>query len=114
MKKSDLATIVLIAGFTTIVAFVLANVFLGDPNEESVSVKYLDVVSSELDQPDQELFNAQAVNPTVEIVVGSCSEGEQWDAGAGTCVSIAPATDPETIDPEDASTDQDTTPTTEQ
>jgi len=85
MKKSDLATIVLIAGFSTIIAFVLANAILGDPSEESVTVEYLDVISSDIAQPNRELFNAWAINPTVEIYVGQCQENETWD---GTqCVS---------------------------
>jgi len=98
MKKSDLATIVLIAGFSTIIAFVLANAILGDPSEESVTVEYMDVISSDIAQPDRELFNAWAINPTVEIYVGQCRENETWD---GTqCVSGEPETPP-TEDEED-------------
>ena len=87
MKKSDLATIILIAGFSTIVAFLLANVLLGDPNEESVKVQYLDVISSNIAQPDRELFNAEAVNPTVEVHVGQCNNNETWDGEARQCIN---------------------------
>jgi len=100
MKKSDLATIVLIAGFTTILAFVLANAILGDPSEESVTVEYMDVISSDIDQPDQELFNAWAINPTVEIYVGQCRDGEIWDSESKQCISSAPEPPP-TEDEED-------------
>lgn len=104
MKKSDIATVILIAGFSSIVAFVLANVFLGDPNDESVMVEYLPVISSDLSQPDPELFNSTAINPTVEVYIGQCKEGETWDSDAGSCVSNKPAGSDED---EDADSDED-------
>lgn len=90
MKKSDIAAVVLIAGVATVLAFILANVFLGDPSDEKVQVEYMDVISSEIAQPDEELFNAQAINPTVETYVGKCKDGETWDGTAGACVSNNP------------------------
>ena len=77
MKKTDFALVVLIAGFATILAFVLTNVFLGDPNEEKVTVQYMDVISSGIDKPSAELFNALAINPTVETYVGDPSQNTE-------------------------------------
>jgi len=87
MKRNDLATVVLIAGVATLAAFLLANSIFGDPNEESVTLKYMDVISSEIDQPDNELFNDLAINPTVETFVGKCRPNQTWDEETSTCVS---------------------------
>lgn len=87
MKKSDIAVVVLIAGIATILAFVLGNVFMGDPNEEKVTVQYMEVIASDIAQPDEELFNDLAINPTVETYVGQCGSDETWDDVVNRCVS---------------------------
>ena len=85
-KGSNLATIILVATITTIIAAIVVNSFLGDPNEESVTIKYMDVVAAEVEQPDREVFNDRAVNPTVEVYVGNCPAGEVWDENQQTCM----------------------------
>ncbi|MCL1839832.1 hypothetical protein FWF89_02420 [Candidatus Saccharibacteria bacterium] len=86
MKGSSLATVVLIAIISTIVAALVVNAILGDPNEESVTVSYMDVISTDVIQPDREVFNNRAVNPTVEVYVGECRPGEVWDEDRQACV----------------------------
>ncbi len=80
MKKSDLITAALIAILGTIVAFFLVNSILGDPSEKEVSFSY--VVNqvggaNELSEPDPEVFNEDAINPTVEVYVGTCVDEDQ-------------------------------------
>ncbi len=99
MRKSDFATAILIAGLVTILAAVIANVLFGDPNDEQISVKYMDVIHKEIAEPNGEIFNPHAINPTVETYVGRCKENEIWDVASGTCVSNAPATPPATETP---------------
>jgi len=86
MKGSSLATVVLIAIISTVAAAFVVNALLGDPNDESVTVNYMDVISSSVTQPDTEVFNNQAVNPTVEVYVGRCRVGEVWDGDRQVCV----------------------------
>ena len=75
MKRSDIFTLILIAGIGTLAAFFVCNAILGDPDKASVSFTALrDVVSSSLDQPDPEIFNSYAINPTVEVYVGDCED----------------------------------------
>ena len=90
MKKNDFATIALIAGFSVIVAFMMANILLGDPSEEKITIEYLDVISSDISYPDPELFNPVAINPTVETYIGGCKDDETWDDETGKCVSSTP------------------------
>ena len=50
------------------------NAWLGDPSEKKAEVKTMEVVSSEFVQPNKEIFNKSAINPTVEIVIGEDGE----------------------------------------
>ena len=71
MKKTDIAMIVLIAGVGILVAYFIAvNIpFLKIP-EQGVEVQTVDPIRSEISEPSNSVFNAEAINPTVEIVVG--------------------------------------------
>jgi hypothetical protein len=71
MKKTDIAMIILIAGVGILVAYFIAvNIpFLKIP-EQGVEVQTVDSIGSEISEPSKSVFNAEAINPTVEIVVG--------------------------------------------
>ena len=77
MKQSDIFTILIVATIGTIVAAVMCNMLLGDPNEKTVTFTTVSVVESSLAEPDPEVFNPDAVNPTVEIYVGDCIDQDQ-------------------------------------
>lgn len=75
MKQSDVITIILISTIGMLAAYFAGNAILGDPNMESVTYKVVDpIISSELMEPDPELFNEDAINPTVEVTVGTCED----------------------------------------
>ncbi len=77
MKQSDIFTVLIVATVGTIAAAILCNMILGDPNEKSVTFNTVSVVSSSLALPDEEVFNPDAVNPTVEVYVGDCIDQDQ-------------------------------------
>lgn len=78
MKQSDIFTLILIAGIGTLSAFFVCQMLLGDPNDASVKIKTINrEVSSALIQPDPEVFNGEAINPTVEVFVGGCEDINQ-------------------------------------
>lgn len=78
MKQSDIFTLILIAGIGTLAAFFACQAILGDPDAASVKFKTVNrVISSELVQPDAEVFNSTAINPTVEVYVGGCEDIDQ-------------------------------------
>ena len=74
MKQSDIFTIVIIALVGTLAAFFGVSSFLGDPDKASAEVKVVQPVSASLTEPDSELFNPDAINPTVEVYVGECED----------------------------------------
>lgn len=74
MKKSDIFSIILVASVGMFAAFLVGNAIFGDPNMEKTSFKIVEPISSEIIQPDPELFNREAINPTVEVEVGVCED----------------------------------------
>lgn len=78
MKQSDIFTLILIAGIGTLGAFFLSRAILGDPDMAKVEFKTIDkVIAKELEPPDAEIFNALAINPTVEVYIGNCVDTNQ-------------------------------------
>lgn len=71
MKKSDIAMIILIASVSVILSFAIANQlsFLKPP-EKGQQVKTAEPIDSKVDEPDKTVFRSDAINPTVQTVVG--------------------------------------------
>ena len=71
MKKSDIAMIILIASMCALIAFLIAGQlpFL-KVDSKGVSVPHTDNIDSEVAQPDTTVFNKDAINPTVQTVIG--------------------------------------------
>jgi hypothetical protein len=65
MNKSDLAMLILIAS----VAIMVALPFLKVDNK-NVKVPTIELISSDVTEPDSEIFNKDAINPTVKTVIG--------------------------------------------
>lgn len=97
MKASDYLTVISIVIVGTIISYFLVNSLLGDPKEKEVSFEYLESVELGLVSPDAEMFNAGAINPTVEVYVGSCVDTNQDgvidSAELIECGEAAPETD---------------------
>ena len=75
--KTDLFTSIVAAIAGVLIAFFVTNLFIG-PIEE-VTYK---TVTAEVVDPNPEVFNYRALNPTVEVYVGECTE---YDA-TGMCI----------------------------
>lgn len=70
MKKSDIAMIILIASVSVIIAYFIANAVIGDVKNEAVKVKTADPITADIQEPDKTVFNSNAINPTVEVIIG--------------------------------------------
>lgn len=77
MRQSDIFTVIAVAVVGVVVSSVLLNMILGNPDEKSVSFKTVEVIESTLENPDPEVFNPEAINPTVEVYVGECVDIDQ-------------------------------------
>lgn len=73
MKRAELATIVLIASISVMAAYLVTqSIFVGITNE-SVQIKTVDRIESEFEQPSKDVFNKDAINPTVEVNINNGS-----------------------------------------
>ena len=81
MKKSDIAMIILIASISVLVAYFVAKAVIGDVQNESVQVKTTDPITTEVMEPDPTVFNSDAINPTVEVIIGNDQQGSQQESG---------------------------------
>lgn len=71
MKKSDIAMIILIASASVLISFAIANqlTFLKPP-EAGQKVKTAEAITATVKEPDTAVFNTDALNPTVQTIVG--------------------------------------------
>ncbi|MBR3164240.1 hypothetical protein IKF15_02975 [Candidatus Saccharibacteria bacterium] len=86
MKNNDIALVIVIAAASIVGSFFLGNLIFGDPKDKTEEVKYMDAISSELAEPDEDAFNPYMLNPTVEVYVGQCRSGYTWDEDLNSCV----------------------------
>lgn len=78
MKKTDIAMIIFIAAISVLIAYFVADAVIGDTTEETVKVKTADPITSDVEKPDSTVFNSNAINPTVEVIIGGeQSQGSQ-------------------------------------
>lgn len=76
MKRTDIVSIAIIAGISMVVAYVVAQALIGSPTgKQSAKVRTAEPISAHVDQPDPAVFNSNAINPTVEVVVGEGAAG---------------------------------------
>ena len=81
--KNDLATAIIAAITGVLLAYFISNMVIGNFAKSSDKVKNVDsTVSSDLADPDEEVFNYKALNPTGEVYVGDCTEVNMY----GECV----------------------------
>ncbi len=79
--KTDLASSIGAAIVGALLAYFVCNLFIGEI--QPVTIKTVDsTVSADLVTPNVEVFNYKALNPTVEVYVGDCTEFNSY----GECV----------------------------
>ena len=75
--KTDLASAIGVALAGLIIAYFVTNMFIGPI--EDVSYKTVkSTVTSEVMEPNPEIFNYKALNPTVEVYVGECDNPNEY------------------------------------
>lgn len=102
--KTDLASSIGAAIAGVLIAYFICNLFIGPI--EDFTVKTVDSsVGAELVEPDPEVFNYKALNPTVEVYVGDDTAEEPQQN-----TPVEPETEPEE---ESSNTEEETQENTE-
>lgn len=77
MKKSDIAMIILIASISMLMAYFIGKAVIGDVQNETVKVKTAEPITTDISKPDPSVFNSNAINPTVEVIIGDQSQSQR-------------------------------------
>lgn len=85
MKGTDIALIIFVALISTGISFWVGNMVLGNPDDRTETISYMDVITDSLNEPDNEYFNPKAKNPTVEVFIGKCESGMHWNEVLQLC-----------------------------
>jgi hypothetical protein len=80
MKRTDLAMIILIAAASAGIAYFIAHSLFGTMSAQSIKVKTVDPITSIVQAPDKNIFNTNAINPSVEVNINNTAS----TTGAGT------------------------------
>ena len=82
MKKSDWALVVLIVAIAGLISYFIANALLPAPNKDPQTVPTATVISSDVVQPSDQIFNANAINPTVQVTIGNQNPSSPFTPGS--------------------------------
>ena len=74
MRRSDIFTVTFVASVGVLLTFIACSFLLGDPDTRYLKHKMIGKITADLTSPDPEVFNVDAINPTVEVYVGSCED----------------------------------------
>ena len=69
MKKTDIAMIIFIASISVLIAYFVARSIFGDVYSGTAKVKTIDKITSAIVEPDNSIFNKQAINPTIPVTI---------------------------------------------
>lgn len=78
MKKSDIAMIVLIAAASALIAYFVASSFISVGGQNySQKVKTIDPIDASIVEPSTQVFNKDAINPSVPVSISSGTAATQ-------------------------------------
>lgn len=78
MKKSEIATIIFVVSLSMVITFFIAKAVIGDSSKLEEKVKHANAIPSSVEEImlNNQFFNKNAINPTVEVYVGGSSGGD--------------------------------------
>jgi hypothetical protein len=81
MKKTDWAMIVLIVIIVGTMAYFTAGALLPAPNKDPQSVPTAEAITADVTPPSSQIFNSEAINPTVRVTIGDQSDEPPFTLG---------------------------------
>jgi hypothetical protein len=76
MKKSDIAMIIFIASLSVVVAYFVASSVFGGLSKGTAKVQTIDAIDSSIVEPRSDIFNENAINPSVQVqITGTSTSG---------------------------------------
>ena len=81
MKKNEIAIIILIFSITAVAVYFAFGALLPTPGKTPVQVEVADKIEPGVAVPNQEIFNKDAINPTVKVKIGNQSNQQPFTIG---------------------------------
>ena len=81
MKKSDWALVVLIVAIAGVISYFIVSALLPEPNKDPQTVPTAEPIATSVAAPSQQIFNAEAINPTVKVTIGGQSNKPPFTLG---------------------------------
>lgn len=75
MKKSDMAVLILVVGMSLIISYFAGQYVMKNFAKSGVAkVEQVEKIESEHTEPSEDIFNDQAINPTVSVSVSGSND----------------------------------------
>ena len=88
MKSTDIALIIFIAIVSIGISYFGMNALMGDPSDKVEKIEYINDISGVVVAPDDETFNATALNLNEDVYGGKCYNGQIYDDSTKLCISV--------------------------
>lgn len=79
MKKNELALIILIVSIAAVATFFAVGAVLPAPEKANIQVESVEPIKSTVVPPSENVFNKNAINPTVKVKIGDQSNQQPFD-----------------------------------
>lgn len=76
MNKKDLLTISTVASVVAIITYVIASDYFSKATLQSAKVKTFEVINPNLVKPEPAIFNKSALNPSVQVILPTNTNGQ--------------------------------------
>lgn len=73
MKQKDIALLIVIGVVSAAISLFLSNALFGESKQREQQVETVEAISAEFPAPNNEYFNAEAVNPAQPVEIGTSS-----------------------------------------
>jgi hypothetical protein len=74
MKQKDIAMIIVVAFVSGVLSFFLSGKIFVTPENRQQEVEVVDKLSSNFELPDSRFFNAESINPTVDVQLDNTNQ----------------------------------------
>lgn len=71
MKQKDIALILVIAIVSGMISFFAARMLFTTDKDRQMKAEVVDAITTDFEQPSSKYFNANSINPTLQIQIGN-------------------------------------------
>lgn len=77
MKQQDIAALIAIVAFAAVFSFIVSSKFI-TPSDQKIEAEIVAPITAEFPLPSSDVFNTEAINPTVRIEIAPNSNNQPF------------------------------------